>query len=136
MSARVPAFSAIAAARIGAAAVRAIDHDRAAVQIARDNIEQNGVGSIVRVDRTPIEALDDRYDLVLVNVTIDHHEDLAAAVTARLGDAGALIAAGVLVSAQEARLERCYLDLVVTDCFHVDGWAALRLERPPGDSPS
>lgn len=121
----------IGAARIGAASVRAIDVDQAAVDIALVNVTANGVESIVAVEQTPIEAVDGRYDLVLVNVTIDHHEDLAAAITARLDNLGAVVAAGVLAGAQEARLERCYQDLVVTDRYHDGEWAALRLERSP-----
>lgn len=120
---------AIAAARIGAISVRAIDLDRTAVDVAHANIVRNGLESVVDVDSTPIDAVDDTYDLVLVNVTIDHHEVLAAAVTAGLDGAGAVIAAGVLVGSQEARLERCYPDLVVADRCHVGDWVALRLDR-------
>jgi ribosomal protein L11 methyltransferase len=129
---------AIAAARLGARSVRAIDSDPAAVTAATANVARNRVGDEVEV--VPIAAedlardVDEAYDLVLVNLTIDGHESVAPTLTSRLGRSGSLIASGVLVGDQETRLGDCYADLVIASRCEIDGWVGLTLTHPDSGS--
>lgn len=125
---------AIAAARLGAGPVRAVDTDPAAVEAATANVDRNRVGHRVEVDRIAAEdldpGLDEAYDLILVNLTIDGHEAVASSLTARLGRSGSLIASGVLIGDQETRLGHCYADLVGAARVEIDGWVGLTLSHP------
>jgi ribosomal protein L11 methyltransferase len=118
---------AIAAAAIGASSVRAIDVDPVAITCARANVIANGVETVVEVDDAPIGTIDARFDMALVNLTIDIHEAVAADVTERLDHRATVIAAGVLVGDQQSRLERAYPTLVAADRCDVGEWVALRL---------
>ena len=50
---------------LGASRARAIDVDPDAVAVTRENAERNGVAERVEADETPVEALADRYPVVL-----------------------------------------------------------------------
>jgi len=96
------AVLAIAAARLGAADVVAVEYDADANLNARENLELNGVESGVRI----IEAMADaelladlgRFDLVLANILSSVIRPLLPAFRAALGGApdGRLIVSGIL----------------------------------------
>ncbi len=68
---------AIAAAKLGASGVIAIDIDEGAVQIARTNVEKNEVDHIISVEQRAIHQLDNsKFDLVLANILSSVHLDL------------------------------------------------------------
>jgi len=119
---------AIAAAKLGARSVMAIDADGAAVPIARENVALNGVGGQVTVrhgtlpggDDVPVsflagdglELLDSgSFDLILINILSHVIISLAPALSARLAPHGTVIAAG-LIDTQE---------LLVTQSFEAAG---------------
>ena len=108
---------AIAAAKLGASSVLALDADQAAVSVARGNVSMNGVEGQVTVqhgtlpggDSVPVYFLADggldllelgQFDLILVNILAHVIVDLAPALSARLAPAGVVIAAG-LIDTQE-----------------------------------
>jgi ribosomal protein L11 methyltransferase len=112
---------AIAAAKQGAQSVLALDADSAAVNVAQENVEQNGVAANVTVrhgslpggDVVPrhfdmdgtLELLDTgQYDLVVVNILAPVIIGLAPALAERLAPAGRLIVAG-LIDSQETDVE-------------------------------
>jgi ribosomal protein L11 methyltransferase len=84
---------AIAAAKQGAGAVRAVDVDNMAVAAARENATANGVAHIVQVDLGSLDKVDGQYDLILVNI-------LAEVICALLdeGLAGALRPGGKVIA--------------------------------------
>jgi ribosomal protein L11 methyltransferase len=110
---------AIAAARLGAGSVLALDADPVAVAVAEENVASNGVagevvvrhGSLPGGDAVPWHFLVDEaplalwtegaYDLLLVNILAPVFVGLAPALAARLAPGGTLIAAG-LIDTQEA----------------------------------
>lgn len=62
----------IAAAKLGADDVLALDLDAVAVEAARQNVETNGVGSTVEVDTGDLlKGVDGEYDLVVANILAD-----------------------------------------------------------------
>lgn len=87
---------AIAAARLGAADVIAVDTDKQATRATRDNAETNAVSDVIR---TPaIETLDAQreYDIVLANILAGPLVELAATLTHHTRPNGRLVLSGLL----------------------------------------
>ncbi|HEU0114604.1 MAG TPA: 50S ribosomal protein L11 methyltransferase [Thermomicrobiales bacterium] len=88
----------IAAAKLGARAVDAVDIEPAAVELARANAARNGVAEIVRVARGsvgPDGPFPGRYDLVVANIVAPVLMDLAPALAQALTPEGTLLLGGV-----------------------------------------
>jgi ribosomal protein L11 methyltransferase len=109
---------AIAAAKLGARSVLALDADLSAVSVARENVAMNGVGDQVTVrhgtlpgsqavpsyflsgDR--LELLDTgHFDLVLINILAPVIISVAPDLAARLAPSGKMIASGLIESQEE-----------------------------------
>jgi ribosomal protein L11 methyltransferase len=100
---------AIAAARLGAAHVLALDTDRVAVEAAAENVRRNGVEDTVTVAhgsidtaarathgaRAPVSV-----DLVLANIIASVIRDLAPGLLRALRPGGALVASGIIAERQ------------------------------------
>lgn len=99
---------AIAARKLGAGRVVAIDNDPVAVEVARENAARNGAA--LEADGTPVERLEGRFELVVANILANVLVDLAAPIAARLAPGGALLLSGVLTT-QEEEVRRAYLAL-------------------------
>jgi len=89
---------AIAAAKLGAAEVLALDVDPVAVEAARGNVAANGVGGAVSVElgTLPLGA-PRKLDLILANIIARVITDLAGELAAALAPAGTLVASGIIV---------------------------------------
>ncbi len=88
---------AIAAARLGAAQVRAIDHDPVAVAVARHNVRRNRVAEVVRVTRgSGLAPVRGQADVILMNIVADTVIELLPAARRRLRTGGACIASGIV----------------------------------------
>ncbi len=141
---------AIAAARLGAEAVLALDVDAVAVQVARDNVQANGVsasvevrhGSIVPNDRLPalfgdspggsaVVVEQGRFDLVLANILAPVIIAMAPALAARLAPEGTVVVAG-LIEAQEADVLAALREqgLEPVNRWLEQDWVVLALRRP------
>lgn len=83
----------IAAARLGAAIVVAVDTDPLAVEAARSNAASNGVEIDVRDGS--VWAAEGAFDVVIANLDTSTLVALAATLAARLATAGTLVASGV-----------------------------------------
>lgn len=91
---------AIAAAKLGYRPVRAIDFDRAAVRVARENARRNRVLNMITVvhadlTRLPVDSRV-KYDLVCANLTADLLLSARDRILKRLGPRGRLVLAGIL----------------------------------------
>ena len=86
---------AIAAAKLGARDVTAVDLDELAVRICRENVEKNHLsGQIHTREGNIISAIgDDRYELILANLTAD----ILLFLLPELAAAKALLPEGVLI---------------------------------------
>lgn len=88
---------AVAASKLGAGRVRAVDNDPLAVRIAAENIAVNAVGGTVTADRGDLLAgLDGPADLIIANIIADVIIRLVPAVPSRLVAGGAFLAGGVI----------------------------------------
>lgn len=97
---------AIAAARLGAKYVLAVDHDPQALTATRDNAQRNGVEHRIRV--SPPEALPDNHaDVLLANILAGPLVKLAPLFARRLKAGGRLVLSGILET-QEQELREAY----------------------------
>ena len=97
---------AIAAARLGAKYVLAVDHDPQALTATRDNAARNGVSPLIRP--YPPEALPDvQVDLLLANILAGPLKELAPRFARRLKPGGTLLLSGILAE-QEPELRQAY----------------------------
>ncbi|TMB98318.1 MAG: 50S ribosomal protein L11 methyltransferase [Chloroflexi bacterium] len=90
----------IAAAKLGARRVLALDIDPQAVKATRENVAANGVEGLVEVREGTLEgAGDHRFDVIAANISGLTQERLAPLLAASLTPAGTLIASGFLEDA-------------------------------------
>ena len=91
---------AIAAARLGAASVTALDTDSVAVEVARANVAANGVQDVVTVGLGSLGSKPRPdapvYNLVAANIIARVLCDLAAPLSLALAPGGLLIASGII----------------------------------------
>ena len=95
---------AIAAAKLGAGSVLALDNDPQAVRAARANVQSNGVQDIVTVEPGSLDKAAEEFELVLVNILARVIVELAdQGLVDRVRPAGLMIAAGI-IEEQEAEV--------------------------------
>ncbi len=88
---------AIAAAKLGAGHVLAVDNDPVAVKTTRDNVRANGVSETVSVTSGSLADTPGNYDLVVVNILAKVIVEMAQQELAeRVRTGGMLIATGIL----------------------------------------
>ncbi len=92
------AILAIAAAKLGAAHVAALDTDPVAVAAARDNVAQAGLDDSISVHQgsLPLPDSPSTYDIVLANITAWTLCTLAAELRAALAPRSRLLACGII----------------------------------------
>ena len=84
----------VAAARLGARSVTAIDIDPAAIEATRANARRNDVADRITVTDTPLEDVPGRFDLVVANVLASTLVELAEPLAAHVADGGRLVVSG------------------------------------------
>lgn len=119
---------AIAAARLGASRVLALDTDPLAVQVARENLVRNQVQSIVQAEVDAISAISRQatYDLVVANILAETIIELAPALASSLTSPGILIVSGIILEHSQAVITSLHEHgLSVIDQRVDDEWIAL-----------
>ncbi len=123
---------AIAAARLGAAMVLAVDSDPLAVRVAWENVAANGVEDIVSVrEGDLLDGVEVAADVVVVNIVADAIIKVAPQAMDRLGRGGLLIVSGVISHRRDevaAALRKCGLTMVKT--LEEGEWAGFLCCRP------
>ncbi len=119
---------AIAAAKLGAGRVLALDIDPQAVKAARENAAANRVEDVVEVREgtLPDGARGERFQLVVANISGLTIERLASAFAAALRDGGTLVVSGFLEDAVDG-LGRVFAEAGLTvERVKVEGvWRAM-----------
>jgi ribosomal protein L11 methyltransferase len=115
---------AVAAARLGAGRVVAVDIDPAAHAATLDNAARNGVE--VEVPRVPLSAVPGRFDIVLANMLAPTLIELAPQLGERVGEQGTLLVAGLLPQ-QSERVFAALAPLQVVGETELEGWVAATL---------
>ena len=117
----------IAAARLGAAKITAVDYDRTALKVAKENIEQNHVADVITLGQSDIlNQVEGKADLVIANIIADIIIRLFDELEAHLNPGGSLLASGIIADrigdVTEAALAHGFtIDKVV----ETGGWAAM-----------
>lgn len=130
----------IAAAKLGAARVLAIDIDTDAVSAAGDNIRRNDVQSTIEILQGSLpmatEAFPGGADLLMANILADTLEEMAADGLERvIRGRGIAILSGILADQAQSVIEACEAHgLRWKRTLSQEDWRALILERttPPG----
>ena len=116
---------AVAAARLGARAVVAIDIDRDALEATRANVVRNDVASVVSVAATPVGAVDGTFDVAVANIGLVTITELAPAIAAR---APVLVLSGLLADRWHPILGS-FATFALREVTEEDGWVAVELHR-------
>jgi len=126
---------AIAAAKLGAGHVLALDVDPQAVEAARRNVEANGVAHLVEVKAGTLESASAGFDLILANISGLTLERLAPVLAGSLGPGGALVMSGFLEDAV-AGLQGAYQaqGLAVERLVAEGDWRTVVARRDAGSS--
>lgn len=118
---------AIAAAKLGAARVVAVDLDSVAVRVAAENIAANQVNDIVRVSQGDLlTGIEGKADIIIANIIADVIIKLLPDVAVRLNPGGRFCASGIIAE-RIADVTAAILDngLIVEKVMEEGGWAAI-----------
>jgi ribosomal protein L11 methyltransferase len=120
---------AIAAAKLGAAEVWAVDIDREACAIAAENARTNGVAAAIRVG-AELADVPGSFDIVLANLLGGILIELAATIATRVRPGGVAIGAGLQVDEAPA-VRRAWRGAALLDDGELvdEGWVALAARR-------
>jgi ribosomal protein L11 methyltransferase len=110
---------AIALAKLGAKSVWAIDNDPVAVDVARENLNSNGVAKKIRLSTAKLDSVGKLFSVVVANLTAETILDVARALQKKVAAKGFLILSGILQGKES----------VVAARFRADGFRVLRRKR-------
>ena len=99
----------IVAARLGAREVLGMDTDPVAVEIARQNVSQNGVSHIVKIRKGSIGRIRRRFDVVVANIDLRSLRRMRQPLLRHLNRKGLLILSGILEEERD-RLRQHYTE--------------------------
>lgn len=120
---------AIAARKLGAAHVTAIDLDAIALENARENADLNGVAGAIRFTAAPLSSIRGRFDLITANILSSVLLEMAPRLKTRLEPGGYLVLAGILAREAE-QVATAYGPELTRLAIRADGpWRALLLQR-------
>lgn len=118
----------LAAVRLGARRVMAIDTDPLAVEATRANAARNGIGATIETRLGTLGAGDRSYPLILANLVAAVLVELAPSLAHSLAPGGALLASGIIEPrADEVVAAMAAAGLVVAARLDDGEWVSLRL---------
>ena len=118
---------AIAAAHMGARDVLAIDIDRVAVRVAKENVRINGFEDVIRCQAGDLlENVDEVADVVIANIISDVIVMIAAPVKAHIRPGGVFICSGVSAERRQDVLDALNAaGYALLDVCDRGGWCAM-----------
>lgn len=122
---------AIAAALLGAKAVKAVDIDAVAVRVARENIADNGLEDKIEVKEGDLlHGTEGQADVIIANIIADIIIMLLKDIPGKLKDDGIFLASGI-ISDRRADVEAAAAE-VGMQVDHVDekgGWVVMQMSK-------
>ncbi len=116
----------IAAARLGAGEILALDLDPIAVETAGKNVAANHVEKVVQVRHGSVDSAEGVYDLVCINILAEVIIDLSPALAMILRPGGTVIASGILDYKADDVVEALKAaGINVTEKMQEEDWVAL-----------
>jgi len=128
---------AVAAARLGASLVRAVDLDGVALEAAHANVAANDLREVVQVRHGDAADLPEQggFDVVVANIIAGVIVDSAHSLAGQLRPGGRLIASGILdVRRDEVAKALAAHGLVLEDTLAESDWCALVASSVPDDA--
>jgi len=121
---------AIAAARLGVGKIVGVDLDPEAVEVARENILQNRLASVIQLQAGSAGDVAGHFDVVVANIQALPLIEMASTLAGRLNDSGRVVLSGILTEQQD-RVRRAYevQRLVLVDEKRSGEWCLLDLRR-------
>jgi ribosomal protein L11 methyltransferase len=122
----------IAAAKLGACNVTAIDIDSNAVSVAEQNIDLNRLQGIVSVSTTPLREVTGAFAVVVANILAEELVRNGAELVGKMRKNGFLILSGILTEKEESVLEGfSHFPLTLVETTRQAEWSCItfRLER-------
>jgi len=118
---------AVAAAKLGASKVQAVDLDSIAVRVARENVGINKVENVVEVAQGDLlTGVTGQADIVIANIIATIVIQLLVDIPARLKDGGIFIASGIIIERlSEVVAAMAAQNLVVDQVIEEGGWVAV-----------
>lgn len=122
---------AVAAAKLGAKKVYAVDIDQIAVRVARENVEINDCLEKVTVDQGDlVNGLEGKADIIVANIIADVVIKLLKNVDNRLKETGALIASGIIVERlSDVTAAVLANGLIVDKVIEEGGWVVIVIRK-------
>lgn len=123
---------AIAAAKLGARSIDAVDIDPLAVEVAAENCRINGVAEQVRCSTVPLEQLPGGYGVILANILAEELVRMAPDLVSRLIPNGSLVLSGILAEREQfVRDGFAPLSLALEAVLRDGEWRCLHYRRLP-----
>lgn len=121
---------AIAAFKLGAQQVRAIDIDRLALKVARENAKLNKIHRGITFHLASPEQMAHKFDLVVANLLPQEIMAVRDSLAARVGPHGALLISGFLKK-QKKEIYRTFapLGFHLREEEELNGWASFVLKK-------
>src|SRR5690606_31652441 len=121
---------ALAAARLGAGPVDAVDTERVAIAALGENAALNGLTGQIRAAVGSVEAFDGPYDLIMINILAEVIVQLLPAAAQRLAPTGAMILSGI-IEAREPKVSAALESsgFTVVERRTIKDWVGLAIRR-------
>lgn len=122
---------AVAAAKLGAASVQAVDFDGVAARVARENVELNQVTDVVSVSQGDLfSGIDGQADIITANIIADIIIRMLPEAVLRLKPGGVVIASGIIVERlSDVTAAVLKADLTVESILEEGGWVAMLIRK-------
>lgn len=115
----------------GAPSAVGVENDPDAIEVAEENAEANGLKARLRLSLEPLDALSERFSLVVANILAGPLCELAPLISARLAPGGRLLLSGVLATQTEAVTAAYEAEgLVLSGVAPRDEWVRIELIAP------
>lgn len=118
---------AIAAAKLGATDITAVDFDAVAVRIAKENVQMNKVDTVVTVGQGDLlKGIEGKADLIIANIIADIIIRLLDDLPNKLKVGGTMLASGIIADRMADVTEAVIAHgLIVDKVIEEGGWVAM-----------
>ena len=123
----------LAAAKLGAGDITAVDYDNVAVRVASENIQANGYNDLIHIRQSDLfSTITGRADLIIANIIADLVIALFEELPKHLNPGGVFLASGI-ISDRIADVEKAAQEhgFKVIKLIQQGGWAAMRIAYNP-----
>lgn len=121
----------IAAAKLGAANIRAVDIDATAVRVANENIAQNNLKSVISVAQGDLlHGTEGKADIIIANIIADIIIMLLPDIPGKLKDNGKFLASGIIEERSKDVAEAALKEgMIVEKIDRKGGWVVMQMTK-------